>query len=178
MLVGSTWNCYHKGQRCCFMLSHVAWNDLDSPPREGHATHGAVSWDPMSPKSGWRLGSLFHHICSDRCYLGLGLGKRQLFLKVPVRLCVLCSVWASDASHGVGKGEERLKHCLLPRRISHKVPGTGNSFLCKVAINRPIVQMRKQRLGGERLSWATQWSMAESPRLRHREEAWAAGSAG
>lgn len=66
----------------------------------------------MRPKCGWRLSSPLHHIFPERCYLGLGLGKGQLTLKMfgfqtPLNL--------------VGRGEERLKHCLLPGRIPHKV---------------------------------------------------------
>lgn len=45
----------------------VAWSDLNPLPE----TVGAV---PAlgSPKSGWGLGSLPHHICPERCYLGQG----------------------------------------------------------------------------------------------------------
>lgn len=45
----------------------VAWSDLNPLPE----IVGAV---PAlgSPESGWGLGSLPHHICPERCYLGQG----------------------------------------------------------------------------------------------------------
>lgn len=65
----------------------------------------------MSPKSGWRLGSLSHHICPERCYLGLGLGKGQLFVKIPAKLSSLLSL---GFRHFPSGGERRKVEALPP----------------------------------------------------------------
>lgn len=77
MQEGSNWSCNHKGQRCSFVC--MVWPEVTrNPSQEGRAIHWVllrVMQDPMSPESGWWLGSPPHHICPERCYLGLQLGK-------------------------------------------------------------------------------------------------------
>lgn len=77
----------------------------------------------------------------------------------------------------MGRGEERLKHYLLPGRFLPQSFWIDKSFLCEAAIIKPIVEMRDPRLREEGLPWATQGSVVESPNLKHRD-AWVTGSIG
>lgn len=115
--MGSTWLLPQRPKMCfmCLMRPGTTW----TPPREGNTTHGAVPAlglprvikTPMSPKSGWRLGSLSHRICPERCYLELGPGKGQLFVKIPARLSPLLSLGFRHLPSG---GKRRRKVEALP----------------------------------------------------------------